>query len=118
MPVYRAWEIRTLRLVNIEKMPDYSHNFSFRNIERFVLYLIKSIVVGFVVTVVKYWFITVTKTKKWLQDKWPKIHRLFEKKAMESEDGLIKSYSFMRRTVLELRASIRRTKEKIRREHE
>jgi hypothetical protein len=117
VPVYRAWEIRTLRAETTHSTANYTENFSFRNIEKVVLYLTKNFIVALVLGVAKYWFIIITKSKKWLEENMPKVHNVFQKKEAE-EEGLVKNYSFTRRLILELRAKLRRTKEAIRREHE
>ncbi|MEI6659861.1 MAG: hypothetical protein WCK91_00345 [bacterium] len=119
MPTYRAWEIRTLRVQGGDNSVDFMETFSFRNIEKIAQYLLKNIIVGVVLIIAKYWFIGITRTKKWLEENWPKVHRIFEHKSAEGiEDGLGKPYSFMRRLILETRAKVRRMKEKVKRDHE
>jgi len=115
---YRAWQIRTLRVKNVENSTDITEKFLFRNIEKIVLFLVKNLVIGLVLIVVKYWFLMVTKTKKWLEESWPKVHKIFKRKPEEVEERAIKSYSFMRRIILELRSKIRKMKETIKRDHE
>jgi hypothetical protein len=120
MPTYKAWEIRTHRAQSGGGHGvDLIETFSFRNIEKVAQYFIKHIVIAVVLVVAKYWFIGITKTRKWLEENWPKVHRIFEHKSADGiEDGLGKPYSFMRRLILETRAKIRRVKESVRRDHE
>jgi hypothetical protein len=117
VPTYRAWEIRTRGAETTLDSAPYTENFSFRNIEKVVLYLTKNFIVLVVLGVAKYWFIAVTKSKKWLEENMPKVLNVFKRKEVQ-EDGLTKNYSFTRRLILELRAKLRRTREAIRREHE
>ena len=120
MSTYRAWEIRTSRVQKSNASDvDFIETFSFRNIEKVALSVFKNVFVGIILVIAKYWFIFVTKTKKWLEENWPKVHQIFERSRMKEVDrGLIQSYSFMRRLILETRAKVRRMKEKVKREHE
>jgi hypothetical protein len=68
-----------------------------------------------ILTVAKYWFILVTKTKKLIMDKWPQIHSFFQKKQVS--EGPVKP-SFIKRAVLESRSKIKRIREKVKEEHE
>ena len=116
MLAFRAWEIRTNRVSVAEDMENIAPDISFRHVEKSMLYLTKHIVQGIVLTIVKYWFIATTKTKKWLEDKWPKVHALFQKKSEPSDT--LKKTSFFQRAILESQAKIKRIKEKVKKEHE
>ena len=114
---FRAWEIKTSRV----ELPSSTHkiipDIHFRHVEKIMLHLAKYIIQWIVLVVVKYWFILYTKTNKWVVKNWPKVYNLFRKKEEEVNNNPQK-YSFVQRAALELKAKIRHTKEKVRREHE
>ena len=116
MLVFRAWELRTERIkvpgVVEETLPDLS----FRHVEKSMLYLTKHLVQGIVLWVVKHWFILITKTKKFIADKWPKFYAKFQKKPEATDVN--KKPSFFKKAILESEAKIKRIKEKVKREHE
>lgn len=114
MLMFRAWEIRTLRIKQ-EDAEGAVPEISFRHIEKSMLYLTKHVVQGIVITGAKYWFIVTTKSKKWVAGKWPKIHRYVIKKSEVPNET--KSPSFVQRAVLESKAKIKRIKEKVKKEH-
>ena len=79
-----------------------------------MLYLTKRAIQWIVLVVVKYWFIGLTKFKKWVADKWPKVHAFF---APTPKPTNTTRPSYMRRAVVESKMKIRRVKEKVKREH-
>ncbi len=113
MLAFRAWEIRTNRIVP-ERTERRTPEVSFRQVEKSMLYLTKHIVQGIVLTCAKYWFILTTKAKKWIVGKWPKAHSLFKTNTPSTEP---RSPSFVKRTVIESKAKIKRIKERVKREH-
>ena len=115
MLMYRAWEIRTNRLVVKEETEQFTPELSFRYIEKIMLYIAKHIVQWIVLSAVKLWFLLVTKTKIFLQSKWPKIHNLFKKKENGGGDG--RKISFVERAVMESKIKIKKVKEKIKQDH-
>jgi hypothetical protein len=112
---FRAWEIKTLRENPAVSPRKLLPEVYFRHIEKIMLYLAKHIIQSIVLMVVKYWFIVVTKTKKWIKKNWPKISKFLKK---EAKDINQQKNSFVRRAILESKTKIRRIKEKVRREHE
>lgn len=116
MLAFRAWEIRTNRVSIPENIENITPDISFRHVEKSMLYLTKHVVQGIILVVVKYWFIVVTKTKKWIIDRWPKVHAYFENKS--EPDDTLKKTTFFRRAILESQAKIKRIKEKVKKEHE
>lgn len=116
MLAYRAWEIRTARVSIAEDDSKVAVDLSFRHVEKSMLYLTKHIVQTVVLTVVKYWFIWTTKAKKWISDRWPKIHDYFVKKPVENTE--LSKPTFLEKAILESKAKIKRIKEKVKREHE
>jgi hypothetical protein len=115
MILFRAWEIRTSRASLPEVMESKVPDLSFRHVEKNMLYLTKHIVQGIVLTVVKYWFILATKTRKWIVDRWPKINAYFQKK--QDQDGTPQKPSFFRKAILESEAKIKKIREKVKKEH-
>ncbi len=114
MLVFRAWELRNGHVT----MPQETctiPEFSFRQFEKYVLYLTKRVVQWIVLIAVKYWFISVTKFKKWIADKWPRVNAFFQ--TTPKQDSATARPSYIRRAVAESRVKIRRVKEKIKREH-
>ncbi len=110
---YSVNEVRTgARAV---KAPAPVPEFSFRKIERYMLYFLKHIVQGMVLFVVKYWFIGVTKMKKFLMDKWPKVHAIMKKKA---DKPITRTSAFIKRTIVESKMKIKHIKEHVRKEHD
>ncbi len=116
MLTYKAWELRTLRAPKEEGGNIQLPELHFRHVEKNMLYLAKHLIQGMVLAVVKYWFILATKTRKWVADRWPKIHNYF-KKDQESPTSE-KPASFVSRAILESKAKIQRIKEKVKKEHE
>ncbi|MDE2031319.1 MAG: hypothetical protein KGI58_03640 [Patescibacteria group bacterium] len=116
MLMYKAWEIRTMRASIQENSVNNIPNISFRHIEKNMLYITKHIVQSIVLVVVKYWFIFITRIKKWFSTNWPKAHNYFKKKSESTET--VKKPTFLRRAVLESQAKIKRIKEKVQEEHE
>lgn len=116
MLAWKAWEIRTSRVAIEENSKIVLPDVPFRHVEKNMLYLAKHIIQSLLLVIVKYWFILTTKTKKWLADKWPKIHDYFKKKPLVS--GEVKPLSFVKRAIIESKTKIRRVKEKVIREHE
>lgn len=114
MLVFRAWEIRTNRIIIEESKPKYTPELSFRRIEKIVLFLLKHLVQWIVLSSVKAWYTTTTKIKIWLQNKLPKINRFFHKKTPTDS----RKISFIQRAVIESKIKIKRAKEKIKKEHE
>lgn len=116
MLTFRAWEIRTARVSIPDNKDGVLPNISFRHVEKSMLYLTKHVIQGLILTCVKYWYIFITKTKKWVSEKWPKIHSYFEKKESVSLEP--SKPSFLEKAILESKAKIKRIKEKVKREHE
>lgn len=115
MLIYRAWEIRTNRLVIEEEKTAFTLELSFRYFEKIMLYLAKHIVQWIVLFIVKFWFLITTKTKIFLQNKWPKVHNLFKKKEVTGTDS--RKISFVERAVMESKIKIKKVKEKIKKDH-
>lgn len=116
MLAFRAWEIKTARVSIPDNADKTIPNISFRHVEKSMLYLTKHVIQGIVLTCVKYWYILITKTRKWVSDKWPKIHGYFEKRAEVSLEP--SKPSFFQKAILESKAKIKRIKEKVKNEHE
>ena len=116
MLLYRAWELRTNRMVIEDETTKFTPELSFRYIETIMLYIIKHVVQWIVLSVVKLWFLIVTKTKIFIQNKWPKVHNLFKKKESPLADG--RKISFVERAVIESKIKIKKVKEKIKQDHE
>jgi len=111
MLMFRAWEIRTSRLI-IDKT--FTRELSFRYIEKITLFLVKHLIQWIILTSVKIWFLFVTKSKVLLQNKLPKVNKLFHKKTT----GDSRKLSFVERAVMESKIKIKKIKEKIKKEHE
>lgn len=116
MLTFRAWELKTDRVRIPENVESPLPDLSFRHVEKSMLYFTKHIVQNIVLVLAKYWFIMVTRTKKWVSDKWPKISAYFDK-TPEATDTPTKP-SFFRKAILESEAKIRRIKEKVKQDHE
>lgn len=112
---FRAWEIKSLRVEPVSSSRKVIPEMYFRHVEKIMLYSAKYVIQWIVLMVVKYWFIIYTKAEKWGVKNWPKVYNLFKRK---EEDTGSQKYSFVQRAKLELKAKIRHTKEKVRREHE
>ncbi len=116
MLIFRAWQIRTDRLIIQEENAAFTPKLSFRYIEMIMLYIAKHVVQWIVLSVVKLWYLIVTKSKILLQNKLPQIHNFFKKKEASGTDS--RKISFVERAVMESKIKIKRVKEKIRMEHE
>ena len=114
MIMFRAWEINKIDKQN--PLPDRKiiPEVYFRHTEKIMLYLAKYIIQSIVFIIMKYWFIALTKTKKWLWKSLPRFYNLFIKKINDTET---QNDSFFRRAVLESKVKIRKIKENVRREH-
>jgi hypothetical protein len=113
MLAFRAWELRTGKVQIPGSQEPAMPDFAFRHVEKNMLYLTKHIVQVIILTCAKYWFIFTTRTKKWISEKWPKIHARFEKKP-ETEKT---ETSFVGRAIIESRMKIKRMKERVKKEH-
>jgi hypothetical protein len=113
---YRAWEIKTLQADPSISPRKLIPEMYFRHLEKIMLHLAKHIIQWIVLKVVKYWFILITKVKKWTAKKLPKILEFLKKKEEEIKTEQQKD-SFFRKAVLESKSKIRRIKENVRREH-
>jgi hypothetical protein len=111
MLMFRAWEIRTSRLILDQTN---TRELSFRYIEKVTLFLIKHLIQWIILTSVKIWYLFVTKSKVLLQNKLPKVNKLFHKKIINDSRKL----SFVERAVMESKIKIKKIKEKIKKEHE
>jgi len=80
MLMFRAWQIRSKRVVIDENTKQFKPELSFRTIEKTVLYTIKHIIQWIVIVSVKMWFLMISKTKLFFQNKLPKINKFFQKK--------------------------------------
>lgn len=116
MLLYRTWEIRTnrIQIENVNIIPPVSE-ISFRYVEKNAMYLIKHLIQGIVLIVIKYWLIMITKLKKWIGENWPKVDNFFKKKPQSSEGVGI---SFTQRAILESKSKIKKLRKKIEEEHE
>jgi hypothetical protein len=114
MIIFRAWEIKkvetSIPLPSREIVPKVY----FRHIEKIVLYLTKYIIQSIVFISVKYWFIGLTKIKKWGLKNWPKVYKFFKKNRVDVNPA---RNSFIRKTILESKIRIKSIKEKVKREH-
>ena len=111
MLMFRAWEIRTSRLI-IDKTN--TRELSFRYIEKVTLFLVKHLIQWIILTSVKIWFLFFTKSKVLLKNKLPRVNNLFHKKINNESRKL----SFIERAVMESKIKIKKLKEKIKKEHE
>jgi hypothetical protein len=90
---------------------------SFRKIEKYMLYSLKHILQGVVLFSVKYWLIGVTKTKKFVVEKLPKIHDKFMVKKKVVDKPVSATKIFLKRAVAESKFKIKRIKDKVKTEH-
>ena len=116
MLLYRAWEIKTNRIIIKEERKEYLPKLSFKDTEKIVLFLIKHMIQHIVVFSVKSWFLFITKTKIWIQNKLPKLNKFFKKKENNGTDS--RKISFVERAIIESKIKIKKVKEKIKQEHE
>ncbi len=112
---FRAWEIKTNRVILEDDKPKFTGELSFRYFEKIFLYITKRIIQWMVLSFVKIWFTITTKIRIWIKNKLPKINKFFQKK--EKVVGSRK-VSFVERAVMESKIKIKRVKEKIKKEHE
>ncbi len=90
---------------------------SFRKIEKYMLYFLKHILQWIVLFSVKYWYIITTKTKKFVSEKWPRIHDKLTKKKELVEKPVSATKVFLKRAVAESKFKIKRIKDKVKAEH-
>lgn len=114
MLFYRAWEIRTSRIVVKEERENYLPKLSLKEVEKIALHVIKHVIQSVVIFTVKGWFLFITKTKILIQNKSPKIHKLFQKKINTDS----RKISFVERAIIESKIKIKKVKEKIKKDHE
>lgn len=114
MLFYRTWEIRTSRIAIKEEYENYLPKLSLKEVEKISLYVIKHIIQSIVLFVVKGWFLFITKTKIWIQNNSPKIHKFFQKKINTAS----RKISFVERAIIESKINIKKVKDKIKKEHE
>jgi hypothetical protein len=116
MLYFRAWEIKTSQAKPPIALRKLIPEVYFRHVEKIMLHLAKYAIQWVVLMVVKYWFIVYTKSKNWGVKNWPKLYNFFKKRPEGITDP--QKYTFIQRAKLELKAKIRHTREKVRREHE
>jgi len=116
MLMFRSWEIQNNKIVIEENREKHIPELSFKYIESIFLYTIKHIVQWIVLFIVKLWFIIITKSSIWLQNKLPKLNKLFKKKERNGTDS--RKISFVERAVMESKIKIKKVKEKIKKDHE
>jgi len=107
---FRAWELRTGRVVAQSHETSPVPDLSFRKVEKTALYVIKYTIQAIVFTGAKYWFITATKTRKGIEEKLPEVHAFFKKKPRTKP-------SFVRRSIIESKVKIKKIKEHVKKEH-
>lgn len=112
---YQAWEIKTLRTEKVNNNHKIIPEIYFRHLEKSALYITKNIIQSIVLIIVKYWYISYAKTKKWLNKNWPKISNYFKTK---TENIDLQKNTFIKKAILESKIKIRRIKERVKREHE
>ncbi|MFA7000131.1 MAG: hypothetical protein WC241_03375 [Candidatus Paceibacterota bacterium] len=115
MLMFRSWEIQNNKIEIEENKEKHLGELSFRYIESVFLHTIKHIVQWIVLSIVKLWFIITTKSSIWLQNKLPKLNKLFKKKETNGTDS--RKISFVERAVIESKIKIRKVKEKIKQDH-
>lgn len=111
----RAWELETNQVSTPENPRKLLPELYFRKVEKIALYITKHLVHWIVLFLVKYWYIFSAKAKKWLNKNSPKIINLLK---IKKEKNLNQKPSFVRKALRELSIKIKRTKEKIKIEHE
>ncbi len=116
MLYFRVWKIKTKRIENPGAQEFILPKIQFRHLEKNMLYLTKHILQGLLFTFVKYWFIVVTKVKKWFNSKWPKISSFFKRK--KTNQNISYRHSFVKKAVLESKARIKHIREKVKEEIE
>lgn len=115
MLMFRAWEIRTSRIVIDENKEKFTPELSFKRFEKIFLFLAKHTIQWIVLSSVKVWYILITKIKVLFKNKLPKINKFFEKKTPITDSRKI---SFVERAIMESKIKIKKVKEKIKRDHE
>lgn len=115
MIYFRAWEIRNSKIEQSLTLRKILPEIYFRQIEKIMLYLTKHIIQWLVITTVKYWFIVLAKTRKWILKKLPKIHKLFK---IKEKNIIQQKNTFLSKAIIESKIKIRRIREKIRKDHE
>ena len=114
MLMFRAWEIKTSRRIEKENILGYKPELSFKHIEKVVLHTTKHIIQWTVLSCVKLWFLLITKTKILIQNKLPRLNKLFTKETPVDP----RKISFVERAIIESKIKIKKVKEKIKKEHE
>ena len=115
MLMFRAWEIKTSRVERPLSTTNIFPEIYFRQVEKIMLYLAKHVIQWIVLVTVKYWFILITKTKKWISNNSPRIHNFLKKKV---KDVSLQNDTFVSRAILESKIKIKRMKERIKKDHE
>lgn len=114
MLMYQAWRIKSNK-IDISDLGTIPH-VPFRHIEKSMLYLTKQFIQWIIILAIKYWFITITKSKKIIRSKWPKVYKVLKRKPQNENEP--SKMSYIRRSIIESKIKIKRVKEKIKREHE
>ncbi|HCY26722.1 TPA: hypothetical protein DIC38_03555 [Candidatus Nomurabacteria bacterium] len=112
---FQVWRIKNNKVIITKENENFESKISFRHLEKIMLYLAKHIIQWIVLVLVKYWFIFITKSKKFIDDKIPKIKKMLGR---DNEEGSVnlKRNSFVRRAILESKVKIKKMKEKIQEE--
>ncbi len=113
MLYFRAWQMQTGQIKLEEDKEQIK--FEYKNLEKTILSVIKSITFSLVLLSAKYWFILTAKLKKWYLDTKPKIQEVLN---IEKKEDTTFKPTFMRRAIFELRIRLKRMKYAIKKKHE
>lgn len=115
MLMFRAWELRTNKIIIDNNTEQFTPELSFRYIEKIILYITKHVIQWIVLNSVKIWYLMITKVKLLFINKLPKIHNFFHTKTNTTDSRKI---SFIQKAVIESKIKIKKVKEKIKKDHE
>jgi hypothetical protein len=109
---YSAWEAQTETRMPVGRPP--MKKISVRQMERYMLYFLRHFLQLLVLLVVKYWFLALTKAKKFIVEKLPKFHTWL-KSVFVNTSG---RPSFFSRMSSDLKVKISHMKDNIKKDHE
>ena len=113
---YRAWQIRNGQEVIVYLPREMFSDISFKKVEKIILNFLKIYIQKAILIIAKYWFIVRIRVKKFLMEKWPKIHTFFQKKKVDITTP--QKPSFFTKALLESKAKIKHLKKKIHEDHD
>ncbi len=112
---YRVWQMRNSQEVVVFEVKNPASHITLRKIELGILHFLKYCMQKVIIISAKYWFLATAKSKKFISERWPKIHSIFQKKTVIPSE--IQQPSFFAKALMESKIKVRHLRKKIKEDH-